>query len=167
MSRSHSRRRFLAGASTAAVTAVAGCSGILKSAVSSIFEDVNVINNTDQPVSGSITVTDPNNETVLDETFELTSSDRTDTPTPETGTETASGAVRYPDVFTMTGSYTVAVTLGEDSAIDGVREAEETVTVEDTDNTNVLVTLGGTEETDESIGIGAVDTSDDTDTETG
>jgi hypothetical protein len=135
--------------------------------VSSIFEDVNVINNTDQPVSGSITVTDPNNETVLDEVFELTSGDRTATSTPETGTETASGAVRYADVFTTTGSYTVAVTLGKDSAIDGVREAEEAVAVEDTDNTNVLVTLGETEETDESISIGAIDTSDDTDTETG
>lgn len=167
MSSERSRRRFLAGASTAAVTAVAGCSGILESAVSSIFEDVNVINNTDQPVSGAITVTDPNDETVLDETFELASGDKTDTPTPETGTETASGAVRYADVFTTTGSYTVAVTLDEDSAIDGVREAEETVEVNDTDNTNVLVTLGETEETDESISIGAIDTGDDTDTETG
>lgn len=139
----------------------------MESAVSSIFEDVNVINNTDQPVSGSITVTDPNNETVLDETFELTSGDRTATPTPETGTETASGAVRYADVFTTTGSYTVAVTLGEGSGINGVREAEETVPVEDTDNTNVLVTLGETEQTDEPIGISAIDTSDDTDTETG
>lgn len=167
MSSERSRRRFLAGASTAAVTAVAGCSGILSSAVSSIFEDVNVLNNTDQSVSGSITVTDPDDETVLDETFELAADDRTDTPTPETGTETTSGAVRYADVFTTTGTYTVAVTLDEDSAIDGVREAEETVEVNDTDNTNVLVTLGETEETDEPINIGAIDTSDDTDTETG
>ena len=89
----------------------------MESAVSSIFEDVNVINNTDQPVSGSITVTDPNNETVLDEMFELTSGDRTATPTPETGTETASGAVRYADVFTTTGSCTVAVTVGKAPAV--------------------------------------------------
>jgi hypothetical protein len=82
------------------------------------------------------------------------------------GTETASGAVRYADVFTTTGSDTVAVTLGEDSVIDSVRETEDLVPVEDTDNTNMLVTPGETEETDESIGISAIDTSDDTDTET-
>ena len=162
-----SRRRFLAGASTVVVTAVAGCSGILNSAVSTLFEDINVVNGTDQPVSGSITVTDPNEETILDETFDLVSDDRTDTPTPETGTETAAGAVRYADVFTTTGNYIVAVTLDEDSAISGVREANETVTVGDTDNTNVIVTLGETEETDRPISISAIDTSEDTDTETG
>jgi hypothetical protein len=134
--------------------------------VSSIFEDVNVINNTDQTVTGSITVTDPNDETVLEETFELVSGNDTETATPQTGTETDSAAVRYEDVFTTAGEYTVSVTLDEDSAIEGVTENERAVAVPDTDNANVLVTLGDTEETDTPINIGVIDTSDDTDTET-
>jgi len=161
-----SRRRFLAGASTAAVTAVAGCSGILESAVSSIFEDVNVVNATQQTITGSITVTDPDDETVLEETFELRPDETTETVTTETGTDTGASAVRYGEVFTTTGEYTLVVTLDEESAIDGVTEGERTVEVPDTENTNVIVTLGTTEETDGSINVDVLDTSEDTDTGT-
>ncbi|MEZ3144094.1 hypothetical protein [Halobaculum sp. MBLA0143] len=160
MSRERSRRRFLAGASTATVAALAGCSGILNSAVSSIFEDVNVVNNAGEPISGTITVTDPNDETVLEETFDLVSEDGAET-------ETESGAVRYDDVFTTTGSYTVSITLDEDSAVQGVRESEETVEVADTDNTNVIVAIGETEEASGPINVAVIDTDGDTDTSTG
>ena len=134
--------------------------------MSSIFKDVNVVNNANKPVSGAITVTDPNDETVLEETFDLVTKDETDTETPQTGTETESAAVRYGDVFTTTGDYTVSITLDEDSAVQGVREAEETVEVPDTDNTNVIVALGETEESSEPINVAVIDTGGDTDTPT-
>jgi hypothetical protein len=145
-----SRRQVLAGLSTVAVTATAGCSSIAESLASSVFEDVNVINELDRRVSGSITVTDPNGETVLDETFDLRPEAQTEQTTETDGN---AAVVRYGDVFTTTGAYDLSVRL--DEAVDGVREESDTVEVTDTDSTQILV---GIEADDDSgvISIGAL-----------
>lgn len=150
-----SRRQLLAGAATTAVAATAGCSAIAESLASSVFQDVNVLNGTEQRVAGSITVTDPDGETVLDATFDLLSGEDLDGQT-ETERQAEAGAARYDDVFTTSGTYTVAVRLDEDSAVDGVRETEADVEVTDTENDNVLVAVGDSE-TDEPITVRRLD----------
>lgn len=132
------RRRLLAGLSTAAVVSTAGCSGAAESFLSSVLGEVTVANQTDRRLRGPVTVTDPNGETVLDESFDL----RPDAATPtETDGEPVSAA-RYDDVLTDAGSYTVAVQLGDDSAVEGVRETTESVSITDPDEDKVLVGLG-------------------------
>jgi hypothetical protein len=151
-----SRRQLLAGAATTAVVATAGCSAIAESLASSVFQDVNVLNGTERRITGSITVTDPDDETVLDEAFDLLSGEGLDGQT-ETEREADAGAARYDGVFTASGTYTVTVQLDEDSAVDGVREAEANVDVTDTESDNVLVTVGDSEGTDEPITIRRLD----------
>ncbi len=150
-----SRRQLLAGAATTAVAATAGCSAIVESLASSVFQDVNVLNGTERRITGSITVTDPDEETVLDATFDLLSGEGLDGQT-ETEREADAGAARYDDVFTTSGTYTVAVRLDENSAVDGVRETEADVEVTDTENDNVLVAIGDSE-TDEPITVRRLD----------
>lgn len=153
------RRRLLAGLSTVAVAGTAGCSGLAESFLSNVLGEVTVINETDARVGGSVTVTDPNDETVLDETFDL----RPSSGTPAETDRESVGAARYNDVFTDAGSYTVAVELDEDSAIDGVREATETVSITDPDGDKLLVGLGPDD--GGAIEMGVLD--DGTDTESG
>jgi hypothetical protein len=144
-----SRRQVLTGLSTVAVTAAAGCSSIAESLASSVFEDVNVINELDRRISGSITVTDPNGETVLDETFDLRPEAQTEQTTETDGN---AAVVRYGDVFTTTGVYDLSVRL--DEAVDGVREGSDTVEVTDTDSTQILVGI----EADDDSGVISIGT---------
>ena len=155
---STSRRRLLTATATTALAATAGCARLAEFVASSIFKQVNVVNNSDQRVRGTVTVTDPAGEQVLDETFDLLTQEaaQNQTETNQTGTESGSAAARYDDVFTTSGTYTVAVRLDEDSAVDGVRETEASVEVTDTESDNVLVAIGDSE-TDEPITVRRLD----------
>lgn len=152
---SSSRRRFLTATATTALAATAGCARLAEFVASSIFKQVNVVNNSDQRVSGTVTVTDPAGEQVLDETFDLLTQEaaQNQTETNQTGTESGSAAARYDDVFTTTGEYEMAVSL--DDSIEGVSEASETVSVSDTEDTSVAVFLGA-DDGEEPIVIGTL-----------
>jgi hypothetical protein len=65
------RRRFLAASAGAGAVALAGCSAIVDFFTGFILEDVNVLNGVSRQVAGSITVQDPTDATVLDESFVL------------------------------------------------------------------------------------------------
>jgi hypothetical protein len=176
-------RRHVLAAGAAGAVALAGCSGT----VDFNLDDVLISNDSSQPVSGSITVQDPGDETVLDETFELsmkvtesttgnettdaggqtngTGNETTDAggQANETGNETtdAGGQTNetgenttgdqttgdtdptemYPDIFTESGEYTVAVELDEGSEIRGESSTEQTVTVSNIEEQSIVVGL--------------------------
>lgn len=137
-----SRRRFLAGVSTAAVGAVAGCSALRNSSGGSDIGETTVVNQTTTRIAGSISVSGPDGETVLDETFDLrpAQSGVNDTTTP--GGDTGTLMTAYEDVFVGTGAYGVSVRLDEGFAVNGVREAETDAEVADTEEEGIVVLLG-------------------------
>jgi hypothetical protein len=194
------RRRVLVAGGAAGVAALAGCSGTIDLEL----DDVLISNDSDHGVSGSITIQDPADETVLDETFDLpvkatvenddaasnestddggaTGNESTDdggatgngttdsTPVIETyheghdnetnnsdsgnnsttddetaGGDTSDPTASYPDIFTESGDYSVAVELDDGSEIRGESGIEQTVTVSDTAEQSIVVGLDSDE----------------------
>ncbi|MFO7833826.1 MAG: hypothetical protein R6V31_07170 [Halohasta sp.] len=132
------RRRLLTAAGTAAVVGLAGCAGVANSIAELALGEVNLFNETGQQIAGSITVTDPEGSTVLDETFEIEpDSDDEDGEADETdGTES------YSDVFAEAGSYTVAAELDDDSAVSGDGTIETDLDVADPEEEHIIVVFG-------------------------
>jgi len=128
-----SRRSFLAATGVATATAMTGCTGLLDFVGNQVLGHVNVFNGIDQRVSGSITVSGPDGETLLDETFELVSSN----------TESSDGqsSAVFDDVWSGAGSYEASVEL-DDATIDGESQATGTVEITDTDEQMLAVVLG-------------------------
>lgn len=120
---------------------MAGCSAIIDTIGDQVFEEVNVLNQLNREVSGSIEVTDPAGTTVLEETFDVSS----------TESDEGSNIVAYQDVWTETGEYEVSVEL-TDVEIDGTSQASRTVTIENTEEQMVAVSIGSGDE-DEPIAI--------------
>jgi hypothetical protein len=136
-----SRRRLLAASGAAILTSVTGCSAIVDAIGDQVLEEVNILNQLNRAVSGSIEVTSPAGDTVLDETFEVPSEEADD----------ESNIVAYDDVWTETGRYRVRIDL-PDTEIDGVSRATETVRIENTDEEMIAVALGTTSD-DEPIAV--------------
>lgn len=67
-----SRRAFAVGA-TATLASLAGCTALVDRIGDAVLEDVNMLNGTEQRLVGSIEVTDPDGEVVLEESFDLPS----------------------------------------------------------------------------------------------
>lgn len=124
------------------MAAAAGCSDVVNFIGDQVLEDVNVFNQTDRPIAGSIEVVSPGGDTTLDDTFDLISA------TPDGG-EDGSNVAAYGDVWTETGSYEVTVTL-DGAEIDGTSEASDTVTIQDTEEEMLGIALGAKSE-DEPI----------------
>ena len=133
------RRRVLALGAGAAATLLAGCSTVMDLLAGFVLSDVNVVNATDRHVSGSITVTDPGDDVVLDDRFDL------EPEADEDEDEDRDTMSTYDGVLTDPGEYTVAVEMDEGDEIDGERATEETVEVSEPDDEHVLVILGGEE----------------------
>ena len=133
--RDMSRRRFLAAGATVSATAVAGCNTVVNAVFGAILEDVNVVNDTDQRRVGTVTVTDPADETVLEESFDVPYTDDDSDEAQE------SNIAVFEDVYTETGEYTVAIDLDAESAIDGTERTTQTVTVSDTENEHIMAML--------------------------
>jgi len=131
-----SRRSFLVATGVATATALTGCTGLLDFVGNRILGHVNVFNGTDQRVSGSVTVSGPDGETLLDETFELVSSN--------TESNDGQSSAVFDDVWAGTGSYEASVEL-DDVTIDGESQATETVEITDTDEQMLAVVVGGPE----------------------
>jgi hypothetical protein len=138
---STTRRRFLAASGTALLTAAAGCSAVADFIGDQILEEVNVLNQMDQDVEGSVTVIDPAGDTALDETF--------DVPSKEDPGE--GNVATYGDVWGDAGDYEISIEL-TNAEVDGTSRASKTVTIDDTDEDRVGI-APGPNETDEPIPI--------------
>jgi len=146
------RRRLLAAGASAAVVGVAGCAQVANYIAELVLEDVNLFNQTSQQLTGTISVTDPAGETVLDESFEI--QPETDDEAEANGSEDGSEAngtedtideesgATYGEVFTEAGSYTVSAALDDDSAVDGETAAERSVDVADPAEEHIVVVFG-------------------------
>jgi hypothetical protein len=106
-----------------------------------VLEDVNILNQLNREVSGSVDVTDPGGNTVLDETFEV----------PPKESDGESNVLAYDDVWRDTGDYQIDVEL-TDIELEGISQVSETVSIEDTDEEMVAVAVGSGKE-DEPIAI--------------
>jgi hypothetical protein len=138
---STTRRRFLAASGTALLTAAAGCSAVADFIGDQILKEVNVLNQMDQDVEGSVTVIDPAGDTALDETF--------DVPSKEDPGE--GNIATYGDVWGDAGDYEISIEL-TNAEVDGTSQASKTVTIDDTDEDRVGI-APGPNETDEPIPI--------------
>jgi hypothetical protein len=108
-----------------------------------VLDDVNLFNETNEVRAGSIQVTDPNDEPVLDEQFELAASDEEDDAGSEgTDDPDENGDNTYGDVLTDAGAYTITLDLDEDSEINGVGSAERSVDVTAPADEHIVVGLG-------------------------
>jgi len=141
-----SRRRLLAAGTTVATVGLAGCTRAMNYIAGLALDDVNLFNETDQRLIGSVAVTDPAGEAVLGEEFEIEPDDDEDDEVDED-----SGAA-YGDVFTEAGEYTVSVVLDDDSAVDGTTEAQDSVEVTDPDEEHIIVVFGA-DDLDDPISI--------------
>ena len=138
---STTRRRFLAASGTALLTAVAGCSAIADFIGDQILKEVNILNQMDQDIEGSVTVIDPAGDTALNETFNAPSKED-----PGEG-----NIATYGDVWGDTGDYEISVEL-TNAEVEGTSQASKTVTIDDTDEDRVGI-APGRNETDEPIPI--------------
>jgi hypothetical protein len=135
-----SRRNFLAAGAAVATAAVAGCTeGTINWFADKVFKQVNVLNNTDRELNGSIAVTGPDGETVLDETFSIDAEE-------QDVDEEGSGV--FGDVWTTEGSYEVSVEL--DDPVDDVTGDSETVSISEPDN-EILVVVVGSDDLDSTV----------------
>lgn len=134
--RPHTRRTFLTLGASLGTVALAGCASVANFLADLVLGDVNVFNGTERELTGSIEVTDPDGTVVLEERFDVVPEDEDEDEDDE-----ESGTV-YDDVFTADGEYVVSITLDDDSAIDGVTTADETVEITDTEEDHIAVLLG-------------------------
>ena len=136
-SESVTRRRALAIGASAAVASTAGCATVLDAIGNQVFEEVNLLNQLNQAVSGSVEIVDPDGETVLDTSF--------DVPSTESGGE--SNIVAYADVWTTTGEYQVDLKLS-DTEIAGTSRLNQRFSITNTEEEIVAISIGSTDETE-------------------
>lgn len=131
------RRRALAIGGSAVLASLAGCSTVLNAIGDQVFEQVNILNQLSQEVSGTIGVTDPDGETVLDTDFDV----------PSTESDGDSNIVAYADVWTATGSYQVEMEL-TDTQVGGVSQVSQQVQISDTEEEMIAISIGSGEESE-------------------
>jgi hypothetical protein len=111
--------------------------------------DVNLFNETEDVLTGTVTITDLGDETVLSESFELPpGSDDDDTD--ENNDE--DGVAAYEDVWTEPGTYEASVELDGDSEVQRESTGSESISIEDTSE-EMLAIAFGMEEVDDEIGF--------------
>lgn len=122
-------------------TAIAGCSTVVNILGDQILEDVNIFNQLNRDVSGTIEVIAPDGDSVLNESFSL----------PPVETDGESNTVTYSDVWTDSGKYDVELAL-TNTEIESTSQASESIRITDTDEQMTAIALGG-QEGDEQIAI--------------
>lgn len=151
--RSIDRRTVLATGAGLATAGLAGCAQIADFLAGFVLKDVNVINGTEQAIAGSIEITGPSGDVVLEETFDLEAAED-DGGTTDGGDggnqpdDAASGL--YGGVFDGEGDYGVAVDLDEGTDF-GVSGTEETVTVDKPGDEHIFVFFGSESGADEIL----------------
>jgi len=130
------RRRLLTAGAAAASVGLAGCAETIGNLIAEfVLDDVNLLNETDRVLTGSIAVTDPDGETVLDESFDLEPAADEEDETTE-----ASQAV-YSDLFERAGEYGFTVELADDE-IDGETGAELVREISDAEEEHAVIVMG-------------------------
>lgn len=128
------RRSVLAGVTTATLGLTAGCSQLVNAIADRALGDVNLFNETERGLEGTIDVTGPDGETLLSESFELA---------PQVGDEPTEGASSaHEDVWQDAGDHDVSVELAEGQSVRGEASASETVTVDAPDEDMLAVAFG-------------------------
>ncbi|SFS54308.1 hypothetical protein [Halostagnicola kamekurae] len=145
---SRSRRTFLATSGATVLAATAGCTTVVDFIGDQLLEEVNVFNETNRKIAGSITIESPAGETVLDGTFDLISSENDDGTSSE---DDGQSVATYDDVWDGAGDYEATVRV-DGTEIDGQAQASETVTIDDPDELMLAAALGSGE-VDEPIGF--------------
>ena len=129
------RRQAIAIGASAAVVSTAGCATVLDAVGNQVFEEVNLLNQLDHEVTGSIEIVDPDGETVLDTSF--------DVPSTESGGD--SNIVAYADVWTTTGEYQVDLELA-DTEIAGTSQLNQRFSITSTKEELVAISIGSSDE---------------------
>ncbi|WP_241881394.1 MULTISPECIES: hypothetical protein [unclassified Halorubrum] len=146
---SASRRRFLACSGGVLIAGTAGCTGIVNSLADLALGDVNLFNETDDTLTGTVTITDSADETVLSDAFELP---------PASGDEDADekddedGMTAYEDVWTDSRAYDARVELDDDPAIQVESATSSSITIDNPSEEMLAIVFGG-EEFDDTIGF--------------
>lgn len=131
------KRQALAIGGSAVLVSTAGCSTVLNAIGDRVFEQVNILNQLNQEVSGSIEIIDPAGETVLDTSF--------DVPSTESGGN--SNIVAYTDVWTSTGNYQIDLEL-TDTQVGGVSQISQQVQISNTEEEMIAVSIGSGDESE-------------------
>jgi hypothetical protein len=132
-----SRRRAIAIGGCAALAPIAGCSTVLDAFGGQILSEVNILNQLERGISGSIEITDPEPQAVLDASFAV----------PSVASTGESNVVAYGDVWTTTGEYLVELELA-DTAVGGVSRISRQVSIGDPDADMVAISVGSGSETE-------------------
>lgn len=128
------RRPLLAGLATTTLGLTAGCTAIINTLADQVLGDVNLFNQIEQPVSGTITIRGPDGNEVLSTSFDLAA---------QTGDEPTEGASKtYNDVWQGAGAYEVSVELADGQTIRGESSATETVNIDAPDEEMLAVAFG-------------------------
>lgn len=131
------RRQALAIGGSAALASTAGCTAVLDAVGNQVFEQVNILNQLSQEVSGSIKITDPGGETALETEFDV----------PSTESDGNSNIVAYADVWTNAGSYQIGVEL-TDTQVGGVSQISQQVQISNTDEEMIAISIGSGDESE-------------------
>lgn len=140
-----SRRGFVTGCGALALAATAGCTDIANRLADLALGDVNLFNNTDRTVGGTITVDDSAGETILSESFELTPSSDGDGDGDADGGDGDDGTnggdhTAYDDVWTGAGTYEARVELDDPAGEQAV--AASSVPIETPDEEMLAAVIG-------------------------
>jgi hypothetical protein len=131
------RRSLLAGLATTGLGLTAGCTAIVDTLADQVLGDVNLFNETERKVSGTISIKGPDGADVFSTSFDLAA---------QTGDEPTDGAsTAYEDVWQGAGAYEVAVELGDGQTIRGESSVTETVDIEAPDEEMLAVAFGAPE----------------------
>lgn len=131
-----SRRQCLA-ATTGLIGAVAGCTDALDRFADEVLEEVNLFNETDRRLVGSIAVTGPDGTSRLEDSFTL------DAGNTDNGTEDDSNLAAYAEVWTEPGRYDVTIEF--DEPVRGESTFTETVAIDDPGEQILVVPVGAAE----------------------
>ena len=143
------RRQFLAACGVGILGGTAGCTAIVNRLADLALGDVNLFNETDDVLTGTVTITDPGDETVLSESFELPPASD-DEETDEDSDE--DGMTAYEDVWTESGTYEASVELEGESEVQGESSASTSISIDDTAEEMLAIAFGA-EEFDDAIGF--------------
>lgn len=137
------RRRFLAVGIGASIPALAGCATLSDFIGGLLLSDVNVFNEANHPVAGTIEVRDPDGSVVLDARFDLIPDGDNDDDGAGSGDDTDGDSfISYDNALTDAGQYALTVELAEEDAIDGENRYEGPVEVSDPETEHIVVALG-------------------------
>ncbi|MEZ3170105.1 hypothetical protein ABNG03_05640 [Halorubrum sp. RMP-47] len=135
------RRRAIAIGASAALASTAGCSAVLDAVGNQMLKEVNLLNQLNHEVTGSIKIEAHDGKLVLDDSF--------DVPTTESGGE--SNTVSYADVWTTTGEYHANLELAN-TKIAGTSVLSRRFDIVNHEEEIVAISIGSSDE-DEPIAL--------------